>query len=201
MKKILLSAVFASAILLTMPVGTFAATSTPKMAKKALGRAAIGNGQLTAKSGTTLTVSKDGKSYSVSTDGSTKLRRRFWGNATLGEMQVGDSLNVYGRWTDDAHTMVVASLIRDISIQKRNGVFFGAVQSISGDTIVIQTPARGTETITLSAKTKLTNRKGGSIAKSDIKVGDRIRVRGLWDSQAHTITEVTQLRDFNLPVK
>src|SRR5689334_19625315 len=91
-------------------------TTTPKMGLLRAffqGRAAVGSGKLTAVNGTTLTVEKDSKSYTVLTDDKTQFRRRFWGKATVSEYQVGDTLNVIGMWTDDAKTTIQARLIRD----------------------------------------------------------------------------------------
>jgi len=166
------------------------------------GRAAIGSGTISAITGTTLTVkAKDGKTYTVLTDDKTQFRRRFWGKGSLSEMSVGDMVNVIGKWTDDTHTVIQARLVRDLSIKKRNGVFFGTVQSVSSSGFVIQTRKRGTLTMTTSASTKFVNRKEETITKADVIVGHRIRVKGLWDSKLNTLTEVTQVKDFSLPVK
>ncbi len=164
------------------------------------GKAAIGTGTLTAKVGNTLTVTKGNKSYSVLVDSKTQLRRRFWGKATLDEMQIGDTLNVIGKWTDDAKTSIQAKMIRDISIQKRNGVFIGTIKSLSGNSWIMETVKRGSQTVTVSPSTRFVNRKGESIAQSDILTGHKVRVKGLWDSKANTIIEVTHVKDFSLPV-
>lgn len=168
------------------------------------GRAAIGSGTLKSKSGNTvpatLVVSKGGKDFTVNVDANTQLRRRFWGKATLDEFQVGDTLNVIGLWADDAHTTINAKLIRDASIQKRFGVFLGTVATLTADGWTMTTK-RGTETVTVSATTKFTNRKEQPITKADVVIGHKVRVRGLWDSKANTITEVTNVKDYSLPAK
>lgn len=164
------------------------------------GRAAIGSCVLATKSPTSLTCTRDGKTYTILIDDKTQLRRRFWGKATLSEFQIGDTLNVIGQWTDDSHTTIKARLIRDISIQKKRGVFFGEVTSLTGSGWVMSTK-RGTETVTVDSSTKFVNREGDTITKGDIKVGHRVRVKGLWDSKLNTITEVTQVKDFSLPPK
>ncbi len=167
------------------------------------GRAAIGTGTVTAKTPSvpgTLTITKDGKTYTVNVDTKTQLRRRFWGKATWEEISIGDMVNVIGRWTDDSHTAINAVLVRDLSIQKKFGVFFGTVTANSGSTLMINTK-RGTETVTTNTSTKFVNRKEETIAKSDIKVGDKVRVRGLWDSKLNTITEVSKIKDYSLPAK
>ena len=166
------------------------------------GRAAIGTGKVTAKSGTTLTVEKDGKSYTVLTDDKTQFRRRFWGKSSLDEIVIGHTVNVIGLWTDDAHTTVQAKLVRDLSVQKRFGVFMGVVKSLTGSGWVMGTVSekRADQTVTVSSSTEFENRKGETIVQSDILIGHRVRVKGLWDREANTVTEVSQVKDFNLPV-
>lgn len=166
-------------------------------------RAAIGSGKLTAKTDTTLTVEKDGKSYTVNIDSKTQLRRRFWGKATLAEMSVGDTLNIIGLWADDVKTTINARLVRDISVQKRFGVFLGEVKSLLGNGWVMSTVGtkRPDQTVTVSATTKFVNRKEETIAQADVAVGHRVRVKGLWDTALNTVTDVTHVKDFSLPLR
>lgn len=164
-------------------------------------RAAIINGTLSARNGTILTVTNEGKTYTVLTDGKTQLRRRFWGKATLDEMQIGDKLNVYGKWTDNTQAVIQARLIRDLSIQKRHGVFIGIVQSLTSNGWTMTTVNRGTQTVTVTGTTKFINRKQEPLTKNDIAVGHRVRVKGLWNRANNTITEVTQVKDYSLPPK
>lgn len=166
-------------------------------------RVIIGNGKVTAKSGSTLTVQKDSTTYTVTTDANTQFRRKFWGKSSLDEISVGNMINVIGHWTDDAHTSVLAKHVRNLSIQKRFGIFFGVVKSLSANGWVMSTISekRADQTVTVSNSTKFTNRKEETISQSDVAVGARVRVRGLWDSSANTVTEVTAVKDFSLPVK
>ena len=177
-------------------------SSRPGLFKKAFElRAAIGTCTITGISGTTITCTKDGKTYTILTDSSTQLRRRFWGKAALSEMQVNDVINVIGKWQDDAHTTILAKLVRDTSIQKRFGVFFGTVTSLTVDGWVMNTLNRGSQTVTVGSSTKFVNRKEETIAKTDIAVGHKVRVKGLWDKKNSTITDVTHVKDFSLPPK
>ncbi len=205
-KFIAITLITASAFIVVSPSFAYAedatAGSRPGLLKQIFektGRAAIGSGILSAKSSSQLTVTKDGKSYTVLIDSNTQLRRRFWGKATLDEFQVGDTLNVIGKWTDDAHTTIQARLVRDISIQKRFGVFFGTVSSLSSNGWVMATVNRGNQAVSVASSTKFINRKGETISQSDIKVGDKVRVRGLWDKAGSTITEVKEAKDFSIP--
>lgn len=166
-------------------------------------RAIIVNGKVTSISGTTLSVEKDSKTYTVNTDSDTQFRRKFWGKSSLDEFSVGNMVNVIGHWTDDAHTTVLAKQVRNLSIQKRYGIFFGVVKSLSANGWVMSTVSekRADQTVTVSSTTKFTNRKEETISQSDVKIGARVRVRGLWDSSANTVTEVSAVKDFSLPVK
>lgn len=180
------------------------AGSRPGLLKKTFelkGKAAIGTCTVTGISGTTITCTKDGKTFTVLTDDKTQFRRKFWGKSSLSEIHNGDVVNVIGLWTDDSHTTIQAHLIRDTSIQKRFGVFFGTVTSLTADGWVMDTLRRGSQTVTVGSDTKFVNRREQAITKTDIAVGHRVRVKGLWDSKLSTITEVKQVKDFSLPPK
>jgi len=162
----------------------------------------IANAKITAKTDTSLTIEKDGASFTVLFDDKTQLRRRFWGKSELGEFSVGNIVNVVGRWTDDTKTTINAKVLRNISIQKRFGVFFGEVKSLLSSGWVMSTKSenRADQTVTVSSATEFKNRKEETIVKSDVKVGDKVRVRGLWDRSTNTITEVKEVKDFSLPI-
>lgn len=155
------------------------------------------NGEVTTKSGTTLTVFSNGASYTVNTDSNTKFMRHFWGTSSFGETAVGNRVNVWGAFTSD--TTVQARMIRNLSIQKRSGVFFGTVQSKGSDNLVISTVIRGNQTVSVSSSAKIINRNGETLTFSQISVNNRVRIRGVWDKSNSTITEVTEVKDFSLP--
>jgi hypothetical protein len=162
-------------------------------------RAIIINAKVTAVSTASLTVEKDGKSIVVNITEDTKIVRRYYGKTDLSEINIGHQVTVFGLWTDDAETAIDAKLIRDLSIQKRFGVFVGEVTAISGSQITVQTIHRGIQTAEVSNATKLVNRKMQPITIADIKVGHRIRVKGTWDRSVNYISEVTQVKDYSLP--
>lgn len=162
--------------------------------------AMLNNVKVTAKDATSLTVDNNGTSVKVNISDKTQLRRKFWGKSNISEFSVNDMVNVIGKWTDDTKTTVDARMIRNLSIQKRFGVFFGEIKSITGDTFVMTTIRRDDETVTIGSA-KLINRKQETINKSDLTVGSKVRVRGLWDNVNKTITEVKEIKDFSLPVR
>jgi hypothetical protein len=156
------------------------------------------SGQVAAVGSSTVTISSNGTSIQVDISSNTHIRRKFWGASNLGEISVGDSVEVVGKWISDAKTEITAVMVRDISIQKRFGVFFGTIKSLTSDGFVVTTIHRDDETVTIGSA-KLIDRKGNTISSSDIQLGHKVRVRGMWNSTAKTITEVTEIKDFSLP--
>ena len=115
-------------------------------------------------------------------------------------MSPGDVLNIIGKWTDETHKTIQAKLIRDKSIQKRNATFFGNVAALTSAGWTMTTKERGLQAVTVSPTTKFTDKKGKALVLTDIKVGDLVRVHGLWDNKLDTMTEVDKVRDYALPV-
>lgn len=169
--------------------------------KTSIGRRAWVSGAVVAKiEGTTLTVSKDNVIYTVATDTNTMFVRKYGGKSSLAEVSVNDELNILGKWSNEERTEIKATRIRNLSIRKMFGAFFGEVKSINDNAILVTTLRRGDQTIVVGDSTKLVNRKMEVITISDIKIGHRIRIKGIWDLESKTITEVTQIKDFTIPV-
>ncbi len=159
------------------------------------------DGTVTAKTSTSLTVTKDGKTFTVNVDSKSKFRRHFWGKSAHDEISVGDHVNVWGRFTDDAQTTILAMMIRDLSIQKRKGAFLGTVSSKQTDSFVMHTVNRGDQTVMVGSNTKFIKRNGEAMTFADLQVNDRVRVKGLWDKTLNKITDVAEVKDFSLPPK
>ena len=158
------------------------------------------DGVVIAKSSSSLTVTKNGKTYTVNIDSNTKFRRHFWGNSSLDEIAVNDHVNVWGKFADEPNNIILAMMIRDLSIQKRRGVFVGTVSNLSGSTFTLNSLHRGPQTVTLNSSTKCVDRKMQTInCSTDLQNGHRVRVKGMWDNKNNTITEVAQVKDFSLP--
>lgn len=161
-------------------------------------RGQLDNVKVTAKDAASITVDNGGVSVKVDIQANTHFRRKFWGASSLAEISVGDSVDVVGRWTSEDKTEIKAVLIRDLSVRKRFGVFFGTVKTITDTGFVMTTIQRGEETVTLDSA-KLIDRTGKTITAADIQVGQKVRVRGTWDSANFTITGVSEVKDFSLP--
>ena len=158
------------------------------------------SGKITEVGDGFIVIEKEGKSIKVVISEGTKLRRRFWGKSSFSEFSKGDLVNVIGVWTNEQKTQIQARLIRNLTLQKRFGVVFGKVKAKTENTIVIETEKKGELSVTFSSETKMVNRKMEAITIADIHIGNRIRVKGLWDNQTKTITEVTQIKSFSVPL-
>lgn len=162
-------------------------------------RGNILRGVVTAKGDTSITVDNNGTSVKVNITTKTQFRRLFWGKSSLSEIAVGDKLNIIGRWTNEDKTEINAVLIKDLNLMRRSGAFFGDVKSLTADGFVMTTVHKEDEEVIIGTA-KLVNRNGETIVQADIKAGDRVRVKGLWDAVAKTITEVKEIKDFSLPL-
>lgn len=160
--------------------------------------------EIKAISGTTspadLTVFKDDKIYTVKVTEKTLLLRKFGGKSSLDEFSEGDIISVRGRWVDEEKTILEARVIRNLSIQKRKGTFWGTIKlkEEDGKTFVLVTVQRGEQTVITDSKTKFLNRADKPISFADLKVGDRVRVSGLWDNKLNKITEVSRVKDWSI---
>lgn len=54
------------------------------------------------------------------------------------------------------------------------------------------------ETVTIGSA-KIIDREENTLTASQIKVGERVRVRGIWDAKNSTISNVIEIKDFSIP--
>lgn len=162
-------------------------------------RGVLGSAKVSAINGTSLTVQQGDKTYTVMTSAETKYKRKFWGESSFAEISVNDVINVVGKWNNETKTEINALWIRNLSVQKRYGVFFGEVKSLSDGSFVMSTAKREDHTVTVGSAS-LVNRREETIVLGDILVGHKVRIKGMWDSANKTVTEVKQIKDFSLPV-
>ncbi len=147
----------------------------------------------------------NGMQVIVNVASTTKIIRKYNGTASLSELNMNDTLLISGKWSDQNKTFFDANVIKDKSIQKRNGVFFGIIKSSDSTTktktLTVATEKRGSQKITVSAETIIVNRKMEDINFTELKAGHKIRIKGLWNNKTNTITETEQIKDFSLPEK
>jgi len=158
-------------------------------------------GKITEIGGNYIKVSdnKEGKIYQVNITEKTQLRRHFWGKSSLSEFSMGDEVNVIGRYTDETKSTIEAVLIRNKSIQKRWGVFFGEVTAKNSDNFVIKTINRGDLTVYFGSA-KFVDNSGNQSSYDALSVGSRVRVKGVWDKDLKKLSEVDEVKIFNKKV-
>ena len=131
-----------------------------------------------------------GQDYKVQVATDTAIVRSYWGKSAtdLSEFSIGDIINVYGTLDSADYFLIRAKTIRNISIQKIQAVFNGNILSISSSTasstgsFIMSIKKTGTSTLTvyIDSNTKIYSRKNLQ-AFSDLKIGAKIMVRGIWD--------------------
>lgn len=173
-KKYLSLTVSSAMLLLALPVALFAADSAISF-----------TGTLTGMSGSdvpaTLTVTAGATTYTVEVTSSTNLVRRFNGGSGLQEFMIGDTLEVRGTLSDSTTNTVNANKIKDASIQRRGGTFYGSVVSLdcANNRFTFKPDERSQQTVYVTSSTKII-RGGEKITCTDLKVNERAIVIGTW---------------------
>lgn len=173
-----------------------------KSSAKTLKQPARISGKITALTTNQITVSADdGKKYQINITSQTKFRRKFWGTSKLSEFSIGDQVKVVGRFLVNSADTINAVIVRNLSIEKRWGAYFGEITKKNETNFVIKTKKRGELTIYFTSQTKFVSRDNKTINYKDVKTGDRVRIKGIWDGKLNKITEVDQVKDFSTPPK
>ena len=126
----------------------------------------------------------------IATDGSTEYIRRQGGNGTLSEFTVGHTLSFSG-WLVSAQTLTVrADVVRNWSVEKEKINPFGIIKSINPSTksFMVETDEKKLGTITILVPDVAAIFKGKATTTfATLKIGDRIRAKGIWDRVANTL--------------
>ncbi len=144
----------------------------------------IWTGTVSSVSGNTFTLAaNNGATYTVDASAA-KTHRRFGAIMQVADLQPGDSVVVKGM-ADGSN--IKAQVIRDTSLQAKNGVFSGKVAAINGSSFTVQSGARGSQTVNTDSATVF--KKNGQAAQlSDVVVGSQVRVTGVWDKANNNIS-------------
>jgi len=147
-----------------------------------------------------------------------KLVRQNWANSEIDDFSVGDIINVFGYLDENDNFLVHGKTVRNLSIQKQHAVFKGVVGTITPpDTFVLQTLEKGNQTVVVTNDTKIIKNEplvciqvigadcpsstSTAATFSDIKTGEAVIVRGIWDQtlskiQAESILIGSDTRPF-----
>lgn len=172
------------------------------------GKVLVRGAKITAISGNTISASNTWNSvvlnWTVHTDSSTNLLRRFDGNAQMSDFSVGDFISFSGDLVQTGTSLTVnAKVVKDWSVQKTKAqakVFEGTLKAISG------TVAPITFTLTLSGNQDVTvnvpvgisvlNRNWMIVGLSSFQTGDKVRV---WGAREGNTIEASVVRNVSLP--
>lgn len=140
----------------------------------------------------TLTVEYNKATYKVLIMDKTKLMRRYGGEAKLVEFKPGQILLVSGKRI--AQDTIEARLIHNWSIEKYWGSYVGVVDKVILDNkaLSLKTSSRGVLEVTLDDSVKILYRNETKNL-SDLIVGAKIVVVGMWDKNGKTISEVQKI--------
>jgi RNase P/RNase MRP subunit p29 len=111
---------------------------------------------------------------------------------TLGEIIVNDELMVNGTVSSSTGTAITAKMIRNNSLQARNGTFEGTVSNLTATGFTVATKNRKDQTITVNASTTF-SKEGKTAAMTDLTNGSRVVVKGVWD-RANSIVTAKSVR-------
>lgn len=152
---------------------------------------------------TAINIIKDGKTITLNITSKTLILRKFGGKSNLSELHIGDMVTARGTWEDSEKAVLNTRVLRDLSIQKRHGAFWGKITSIdaTGKTFVLETAGRGEQKVFASSGTKIVDRRERNINFSDLAVGHRVRVTGLWDPALKQIDSVRLIKDWSVGPK
>lgn len=137
----------------------------------------------------TLEVVKAGKTYTVSAGSAKILKGTGEKKIKFSKLKEGDVVKLEGSFDGES---VTATRIRDYSFNdKKYAIFYGKVDSLDegASTFKIDTPDRGSQTVTVIGSTDIENKDNDDINLSDMEAGDRVLLRGKWSDKLNTIAK------------
>ena len=156
-------------------------------------------GKITVIGSNNFSLSGEDGTFQVNITDKTKILRKFGGKSSLSEYSVDDEVVVFGKFTDDTKLIIDAKTVRNNSIQKRRGAFFGTVLTKETNSFTMQTLKLSIQTVYFGSA-KFVKRNEEAMTYADLKLGHRVRVKGVWDKTLNEIREVNQIKDFSIPV-
>lgn len=168
---------------------------------RTFGNAKIVKGNLAAISEDVLTVNKDDEQFDIEIDDQSRVLSKYYSKIDPKNLEKGDLISIWGKWVDEAKTMIQAKLVRDLSQEIRKGVVNGIVSNINNTSFTV-TRANGKPfVISIGDNTKIMDRKGEPLSLADIWENDHVAVTGLVDHTQSTVTNTSKVRDLDLPRK
>lgn len=145
-------------------------------------------------------VKHDDKNMTLKINEKTLILRKFGGKSSLSELNVGDLISARGTWENKDEAILQVRVLRDLSLQKRHGSFWGKIKSPDSNknTFILETAKRGEQKVFVQLGTKIVSRDQKSLNFSDLAVGHRVRVTGVWDPKLKQINETKTIKDWSI---
>ncbi|MCL5090763.1 MAG: hypothetical protein M1514_02000 [Patescibacteria group bacterium] len=146
-------------------------------------------------------VKTNGQEIILKITDETEILRKFGGKSSLSELKAGHQVTARGTWVEKGVTLET-KVLRDLSIEKRKGTFWGKVKSIDNTqkSLVLDT-GRGLMTVFVNEATKIVDLREKVVNFLDLAINHRLRVTGIWDTKFNQIEETQLIKDWSLPLK
>lgn len=152
--------------------------------KESLAPKGIAKGKILTKTDIGFTVkSKRDVIFTVDTTGAviTRIPNTV---ISLADLAVGDFVSVQGTKTD---TTIAATKVFVIPLGIHKAEVKGTVTAVSGNTITLLTKKGFTATVNTDANTKFSGEHNTPMTLTDVIVGSKLKVEGIWDTVVNTI--------------
>jgi hypothetical protein len=141
-------------------------------------------GTVTSVSANTISLhANNGTDYVVATTNA-KLVRRYGAAMLIGDIQAGDMLQIRGTVNGNNFDAI---LIRNLSLQAKNGAFVGTVGTTGASSFILQSKNRGSQTINFNSDTVF-KKEGKPATAADVTSGATVHVSGVWDRTNSNVT-------------
>jgi len=179
MRKAKIPVAIALIALMVIPFFSASAAQNRNRNRRVLTKALV-----TVIDGYNITATKNSEIYTIDATNA-KLHRRYNARAAFSEILAGDTIIVWG--TTDG-TNITARKIQDLSIQKWKATFNGSITAIDreNNNFTLQTNSRGLQAVNVYDYTKFKYRNRTAKTFADLKIGDRIVAKGIWN-RAHNL--------------
>ncbi len=100
-------------------------------------------------------------------------------------IQVGDKVTVNGTLSGSTLT---ANFVYDMPVNKAFASDKGVVTAVAGSDLTVQAKNGASATVATNSNTQVVSQNGGTATTSDVTVGTKVRVFGIWDNILHVLT-------------
>ncbi len=104
---------------------------------------------------------------------------------TNANIQVGDRVTVNGMLSGSTLT---ANFVYDMPANKAFASDKGVVTAVAGSNLTVQAKNGASATVATNSDTQVVNKNGDTTATSDVTVGTKVKVFGIWDNILHVLT-------------